>query len=292
MKKIQIILLLLIPLFWTGNAFACNPRLDPLCDDKSDEGIRIEKGARDRGKAIEKGAADDTGDAFEKASDTGNARKKAARRVGTSGGQPASEGEALTPVRQYLRAKDIPPPDAGAYGIVVFQSKPTAANQKKLNMVCNSFVAFFPRSETSGVPLADQMITIWPLDKPDAKEAEADDCDFVLKHYDLNAAQAAIKDARKQSARFDGEGPYLVGWSPSNSRGLPDKLVLVVDMSADNSQDSIDHKFLFWKSKIVESPELWRAGWSIDGLRVAIKEFSDQYGSDMLNAIKLVRGGK
>jgi hypothetical protein len=69
---------------------------------------------------------------------------------------------------------------------------------------------------------------------------------------------------------------------------LPDKLVLIVDMSADNSQDSIDHKFLFWKNKIVENPELWRGGWSLEGVRVSIKEFSDQYGKDMLNAIKLI----
>jgi hypothetical protein len=155
-------------------------------------------------------------------------------------------------------------------------------------MVCNSFIAFFPRSETSKVSRSDQMITIWPLDEPGAQEAKADDCDFVLKHYDLNASEAAINDARIQHATFDGEGPYLVGWSPSNARGLPDKLVLVVDMSADNTQDAIDNKFRFWKNKIVEDPTAWRGGWSIDALRVAIKQFADQYGSDMLNAIKLI----
>ena len=132
------------------------------------------------------------------------------------------------------------------------------------------------------------MITVWPLDQPDAAQAKADDCDFVLEHYDLNASDAAIKDARKQQATFDGEGPYLVGWSPSNTRGVPDKLVLVVDMSADNTQALIDHKFLFWKNKVIENPALWRGGWSLDGIRVAIKEFADQYGNAMLTAIRLV----
>jgi hypothetical protein len=139
--------------------------------------------------------------------------------------------------------------------------------------------------------MSDRMITIWPLDDPDARQAKADDCDFILNHYDLNASESAINDARIQHATFDGEGPYLVGWSPSNSRGVPDKLVLVVDMSADNSQAMIDHKFLFWKNKIIENPSLWRSGWSLDGVRIAIKEFADQYGNDMLTAIKLV-GGK
>jgi hypothetical protein len=194
----------------------------------------------------------------------------------------------LIPVRQYLRAQSIPPAGAGAYGLVVFQSKPTPASQRKLMMVCHSFIAFFPRSETSHVSISDQMVTVWPLDEPDSEKAKADDCDFVLKHYDLVASAAAMNDARMQHATFNGEGPYLVGWSPSNARGLPDKLVLVIDMSADNTQEAIDHKFLFWKNKIIQDPAAWRGGWSIDALRIAIKQFADQYGSDLVKAITLV----
>jgi hypothetical protein len=192
-------------------------------------------------------------------------------------------------VREYLRAKDIPPPEAGAYGIVIFHSRPTPASKAKLTMVCNSFVAFFPRSETSDVPISDLMITIWPLDNPDAAEAKADDCDFVLSHYDLNASESAINDALKQHASFDGEGPFLIGWSPSNTRGIPDKLVLEVDMSGDNNQEMIDNKFAWWKNKIVEDPSLWRNGWS-ENVRLAIKEFSERYGDEMIKAFKLVKG--
>jgi hypothetical protein len=194
----------------------------------------------------------------------------------------------LHPVRAYLRAKDIPPVGAGAYGLVVFHSKATPANRSKLRMVCNAFVAFFPRNETSTAPLKDQMITIWPLDNPDAVQAKKDDCDFALAHYDLNASEAAITDARLQHANFDGEGPYLVGWSPANARGAPDKLVLVIDMSADNSQALIDQKFLFWKKQIVEDPSRWRNGFSIESVRAAIRIFADQYGQAMLDAIKLI----
>jgi hypothetical protein len=62
-------------------------------------------------------------------------------------------------------------------------------------------------------------------------------------------------------------------------------------MSADNNQTMIDHKFLFWKNEIVEDPSLWRSGWSLDDVRVLIKDLSDRYGEDMLSAIELV-GGK
>lgn len=210
---------------------------------------------------------------------------------GGGAGYHGGEGNASTPLhpdRAYLRAKDIPPAGAGAYGLVAFQSKATPANRSKLKMVCNSFVAFFPRNETSTVPLKDQMITIWPLDNPDAKEAKEDDCDFAVSKYDLNASEAAVKDARYQHANFDGEGPYLIGWSPSSARGVPDKLVLVIDMSADNSQELIDHKFLFWKKQIVEDPSLWRSGFSIESVRAAIRIFADQYGQAMVDAVKLI----
>lgn len=199
----------------------------------------------------------------------------------------ADRSRPLQPVRAYLRAKEIPPVGAGAYGLVVFHSRATPANRSKLKMVCNAFVAFFPRSETSTVSLNDQMITVWPLDNPDAKQARKDDCDYAIGHYDLNASEAAINDARLQHANFDGEGPYLVGWSPSNARGAADKLVLVIDMSADNSQALIDQKFLFWKRQIVEDPSRWRNGFSIEGVRAAIRIFADQYGQAMLDAIKL-----
>jgi len=132
------------------------------------------------------------------------------------------------------------------------------------------------------------MITIWPIYEPNSEKAKADDCDFVVDNYDLNASEAAINDAKRQHATFEGEGPYLIGWSPSDTRGHADKLVLVVDMSVDNNQETIDHHFLFWKNKIVEDPSAWRSGFSVERVRIAIHDFANQYGQDMLDAIKLI----
>lgn len=224
---------------------------------------------------------------------TGNSLPTApAAKPGATAEGSAGESTPLQPVRAYLRARDIPPSGSGAYGLVVLNSKPTPASRDKFMMVCRSFVAFFPRSQDSSVPVKDQMITVWPLDDPDSPQARADDCDHVLDHYDLIASEDAISDAQKQQARFDGEGPYLVGWSPSRARGIPDALVLVVDMSADNTQAEIDNKFRFWKNKIVEDPSLWRNGWSTEAIRVAIHNFADQYGAAMLDAVKLIGGHK
>lgn len=273
--------------FWD---IACN--LSKRFGDSSHEiGRNLDKATEDVGKAAAK-AAHDVGNSVEtEAHDTGKSLEKAAHDTGNAVEKAAHDkSAALTPSREYLRAQDIPPVGVGAYGVVVLHSRPTEASRAKLTWVCKSFVAFFPKSETSQVPVGDQMITVWPVVDPDNPKIQEDDCGVVLGHYDLNASESAINDARRQHAGFEGEGPYLVGWSPSNTRGVPDKLVLVVDMSADNTQIEIDHKFGFWKNKIIEDSSLWRNGWSLEGVRSAIKEFADTYGQNMLDAVKIVSG--
>jgi hypothetical protein len=133
----------------------------------------------------------------------------------------------------------------------------------------------------------DQMLTIWPLDDPSAQRAIADDCKFVIEHYDLYGGFSAIRDAKRQGAKLDGRGPFLIGWSPSNTRGIPDKVVLVVDLSSFESQDSFDNAFLFWQTKIVEDPMLWRSGFSIEGIRLVIRDFVDHYGQDVMKATRI-----
>jgi len=192
----------------------------------------------------------------------------------------------LVPVRAYLRSADIPPPSIGAYGIVAFRAKPTAATRSRLLMTCAAYVASIPaqKSIPGSIPITDQMLTIWPLDEPSSPKADKDDCEFAIDHYDLYGADSAIADAEKQGAKFGEDGPFLIGWSPSNARGVADKLVLVIDMSSYTSQDSFDHAFLFWKQKIVEDPTLWRTGFSIEAIRLAVRDFADGYGDTILKA--------
>jgi hypothetical protein len=201
----------------------------------------------------------------------------------------ARDGAPLQPVREYLADADIPPTGVGAYGIVVLKARPTSATRAKLTMICKSFQAHFDRNETipSSVPTSDRMITIWPVDNSAAPEVKADDCNYVLDHYVLHVADLARADAEDQNVTFEGEGPYLVGWSPANTRGMPDKLVLVIDFTRANDQATIDHDFDFWKDKIVRDPSLWRQGFSLAGMRQSIKDFADHYGSEIIEAVKM-----
>jgi hypothetical protein len=197
-----------------------------------------------------------------------------------------SSNQQLVPVRAYLRSTEIPPASIGAYGIVAFRAKPTSANRSRLLMTCAAFVTSIPpqKSVPDSVSVNDEMLTIWPLDDPSSPEAAKDDCDFAIDHYDLYSADSAIGDAEKQGAKFGADGPFLIGWSPATARGAPDNLVLVVDMSLYDSQDSFNQAFQFWKQKIVEDPSLWRKGFSVEGVRLAIRDFADHYGDTILTA--------
>jgi hypothetical protein len=127
------------------------------------------------------------------------------------------------------------------------------------------------------------MLTIWPLDEPDASEALKDDCDFAVDHYDLVGGILAIQDAsRHQGAKLEGLGPFLIGWSPSNARGVPDKVVLIFDLSRLESQASFDEAFTIWQKRIVENPTLWVSGFSVTKIRLALRDFVDHYGTDVV----------
>jgi hypothetical protein len=66
--------------------------------------------------------------------------------------------------------------------------------------------------------------------------------------------------------------------------------VLVVDLSERDSRASIDHAFRFWKQKVVDDPAMWRKGFSMERLRLSIRDFIDKYGVDLVNAVKLSSG--
>jgi hypothetical protein len=199
---------------------------------------------------------------------------------------PPSQAGQLVPARAFLRAADIPPAGIGAYGVLAFTGRPTPASHARLVMACQSFLASLPGQADlpASIAPAQQMLTIWPIDSPPAGGA---DCDALLGHYDLYGGFSAIRDARTQGKTLNGRGPFLIGWSPSASRYVPDAVVLVIDMSDFETQDSFDHAFLFWQQKIVADPALWRSGFAADRIRLAIRDFADHYGSEFLHAFKI-----
>lgn len=194
----------------------------------------------------------------------------------------------LTPARAFLPASDIPPPNVAAYGVVALKAKPTPASKERLGMLCESFLATLPPQQRlpAGIPITQQMITIWPIDDPAVAQPSQESCKLVLDHYDLYSGQLAIADAIAQGKKLSGRGPFLIGWSPSNSRYIPDAVVLLVDMSEFESQASFDEAMMFWQRKIVEDPALWESGFSIMKIRLALRDYADRYGSGILKAVR------
>ncbi len=195
----------------------------------------------------------------------------------------------IATARAYLSGVDIPPADIGGYGIVAFKNLPTALDKDRLIKLCQAFIAAFPRQKDlpPTVDISDQMLTIWPLVHPHAREAEADSCPFLTTDYDLYAGQSAIADARRQKANMDGAGPFLIAWSPSSTRGVPDKIVLVYDLSKYDSLASFEMVFGAWTKTITTNPQLWRNGWTM-AMRLAIaRDFFDRFADQALEAIHI-----
>jgi hypothetical protein len=200
----------------------------------------------------------------------------------------STSSPSLDAVRIFARSDYIPTVAAayGAYGVVAFRSKPTPASQARLQRVCTSFLSALPPRDEGAVatkPDRDLMATIWPVDDPTV--AHPSDCEYLIAHYDLYAGQTAIRDAERQGRELDGRGPFLIGWAPSNARGEPGAVVLVIDLSPFDRQESFDEMFQFWQSKIVEDPALWKNGFSVERVRLVTREFVDQYGDNIMKAI-------
>ena len=205
--------------------------------------------------------------------------------------QAATAGSAprLHPARVFMAGPDIPPAGVGAYGVVALKSTPTPSDTARLTAACTAFLSHLPPQSDlpATVPLSEQMLTIWPLRPAGQAAAEQGSCPDMLANYQLDAGLSAIADAATGTNHLDGRGPFLIGWSPSNMRGVKDAVVLVVDMSTLDSQASFNDAFLFWQQKIVEDPTLWQHGFSSEKLRLSLRDFVDHYGGSIQDAVKM-----
>jgi len=57
-------------------------------------------------------------------------------------------------------------------------------------------------------------------------------------------------------------------------------------MSNFDTQASFDDALLFWKKKMIENPALWKRGFSVELIRLVIRDFVDHYGSSIIEALK------
>jgi hypothetical protein len=196
----------------------------------------------------------------------------------------------LQTVRALIEPSELPPRGVAAYGIVAFSSLALSTDIERYKFVCEAFKATLIPQESlpSGTPLSVQMITFWPIKNKRTAGAIRADCSHLIENYDLETGLDAIRDADKQAEKLaERRGPFLVAWSPAESRYKSDSLVLVMDLSRLDGQQNFVEIFQTWRQKIVDNPDLWKGGFvDIESFRRTVRDTLDRYGDGILKLIK------
>lgn len=193
--------------------------------------------------------------------------------------------------RGFFPPHRVPPERFAAYGILAFPQSYTSTTAVRHRALCEAYVASLPPSGDLAVPVADQMVTVWPV--RDAAAAEALNnaaagpsalCDAAVRAYHLATAQQALADARQAGAAIDpaARGPFLLAWSPAGHKGRDDVPVLFADMSAYDEPARFREVLRKWRADIENDPAKWRRGWSLESLRIAIRDWADEFGPAVL----------
>jgi hypothetical protein len=134
---------------------------------------------------------------------------------------------------------------------------PLAADLERSKEICEAFKAtLISQEEVPHVPLAEQMITFWPVKSKNAPEAKRGECDHLVRNYALRVGLDAINDADKNSeALARRRGPFLIAWSPARSRFDKDTVVLLFDLSIYENEQSFVDIFKEYRQKIVDDPK-------------------------------------
>lgn len=212
---------------------------------------------------------------------------------GSAGVFPNNAREVL-PSRAFAGPLQYPPNKFKAYGILAFTSNAVPENRARYLMICRAYSAKLLMYSVIDTPLADQLVTIWPVMRDKIANllnnlaSEADDgsipklCRSAVDSYDLRTAQYAIDAARYNGASLDGVGPFLLAWSPSTDMDMQKAPVLVLDLSGVDNYKQAQKIFLDWSHYIVKNSKLWKNGWSVEKLRIEIRLFADRYGAKIV----------
>jgi hypothetical protein len=209
--------------------------------------------------------------------------------IGAAAGA-ALAGDPILASRLFAGPTQFPPHDFAAYGILAFKTRATADDTPRYEMMCNAYVAGLLHFTDVKAPLKRQMVTVWPIESDNQairinKMPRESLCPEAVRRYGLPTSLEAIGSARRSHMRFDDTGPYLLAWSPSETKGQPDALVLVSDLSDVTTLDQAKQLFFDWFSKIQENPELWRPGWDLAKLKILIRLWADKYGEKLLKVL-------
>ncbi len=199
---------------------------------------------------------------------------------------------AIEATRLFAGRDSFPPEAFAAYGILAFDTLATGADRDRYVAICEAFFgALVNATDADAPPPEAQMVTVWPVDDrddpglPDAlntARAGADSCDRAVDFYDVQVAQTAIDDARRAGVSTSGRGPFLLAWAPAARKGAADAVVLAADMGGVTTAQEAKDVLRIWRDDIERDPSLWTGGFTVEKLRVKLRQIANRYGEALL----------
>lgn len=204
--------------------------------------------------------------------------------------------DAIVASRLFARKGEAPASNFKAYGILAFRTLANDdAKRERYELICNAFRAVLPSSDEVGAPNEDQMVTVWPLQAVDDPifrainfdlPGEKTGCQLAVENYSLVISKAAVRHARAAGATVKGRGPYLFAWAPPEQKGDKGAVVLQLDMSDVTTAERAEELLLLWAERIEGDPGLWKDGWDVESVRLAIRLFVDKFGDKIVSLVK------
>lgn len=196
----------------------------------------------------------------------------------------ADQAPGPVPVRDFLHSGSEPRNDLGAYGYLVFTSRPVADTLRYLD-VCTAFIANIePISEYlrfEDVAPESLMATYWLLEDSLASEDRYEDCGVLIEEYDYARASLIASSVDKLGSK----GPVLVAWERPFQPGMTGTEALVLDMS-DFSNADMSRAFRIWKERIVRDPRVWKEGYQTAMIVEAFRNLIQRYGEEIISVIR------
>lgn len=194
--------------------------------------------------------------------------------------------------RVFAGPKQYPPKGYAAYGILAFKSQASEFDKDRHKVICSAYVNAVPHESESNVESRHQMVTIWPVKSVSTatainKKPRNEVCDIAIDEYGLTVALQAIKSAEKTGLEFNSNGPYLLAWSPTNTIGTENAVILWADLSSINTYDQALKVMQGWVHDIESDPSLWKDGWDLESFKMVIQKWLDKHGPDFVKLFGL-----
>jgi len=193
--------------------------------------------------------------------------------------------------RLFLGRDSFPPEAFAAYGILAFQTLSTSEDRQTYLAICEAFFGALLNSDDVAADISRQMVTVWPIDdrrRPDliaglnTTRAQEGSCENAVEYYDIQIARGAIGDARQAGVDLSGRGPFLLAWAPAGMKGHPDAVVLAADLGNVKTVADAKDVLRIWREDIEQDPDLWQDGFSLEKMRVKLRQIVNRYGDGLL----------